>query len=63
MDAGLRGYRVGGAKVSEKQCGFVINRGGALSAQIRALIEDVQERVFRNSGVMLEREVIYLGEF
>ncbi|HAL58487.1 MAG TPA: UDP-N-acetylenolpyruvoylglucosamine reductase, partial [Sarcina sp.] len=48
---------------SEKHCGFVINRGGALSAQIRALIEDVQERVFRNSGVMLEREVIYLGEF
>ena len=63
MDAGLRGYSVGGAQVSEKHCGFVINRGGALSAQIRALIEDVQERVFRNSGVMLEREVIYLGEF
>lgn len=63
MDAGLRGYRVGGAQVSEKHCGFVINRGGATSAQIRKLIEDVQARVFEESGIKLEREVIFLGEF
>lgn len=63
MDAGLRGYRVGDAQVSEKHCGFVINRGGATSAQIRRLIEDVQRRVLEHSGVALEREVIYLGEF
>ena len=63
MDAGLRGYSVGGAQVSEKHCGFVINRGGATSAQIRRLIEDVQARVFEESGIKLEREVIFLGEF
>ena len=62
-DAGLRGYAVGGAQVSEKHCGFVINRGGATSAEIRQLIEQVQEKVLETSGVGLEREVIYLGEF
>ena len=63
MDAGLAGYSVGGAQVSEKHCGFVINRGGATSAQIRTLISDVQEKVFEDSGVRLEREVIFLGDF
>ena len=63
MDAGLRGYRVGDAQVSEKHCGFVINRGAATSMQIRKLIEDVQKRVLEDSGVALEREVIFLGEF
>ena len=63
MDAGLAGYSVGGAQVSEKHCGFVINRGGATSAQIRTLIRDVQDKVFEDSGIRLEREVIFLGEF
>ena len=63
MDAGLAGYSIGGAQVSEKHCGFVINRGGATSAQIRALIEDVQHKVYEAAGVRLEREVIFLGEF
>lgn len=63
MDAGLAGYSVGGAQVSEKHCGFVINRNGATSAQIRTLIGDVQKKVFEDSGVRLEREVIFLGEF
>jgi len=63
MDAGLRGYRVGDAQVSEKHCGFIINRGGATSAQIRQLIEEVQEKVYADAGVRLEREVIYLGDF
>lgn len=63
QDAGLRGFSVGGAQVSEKHCGFVINRGGATSAQIRELIEKVQQRVYENAGVKLEREVIFLGEF
>lgn len=63
MDAGLRGYRVGDAQVSEKHCGFVINRGAATSLQIRKLIEDVQKKVLEDSGVALEREVIFLGEF
>lgn len=63
MDAGLAGYSIGGAQVSEKHCGFIINRGGATSAQIRALIEDVQHKVYEAAGVRLEREVIFLGEF
>ena len=63
MDAGLAGYSIGGAQVSDKHCGFVINRGGATSAQIRALIEDVQQKVCEAAGVRLEREVIFLGEF
>lgn len=63
MDAGLAGCSIGGAQVSEKHCGFIINRGGATSAQIRALIEDVQQKVYEEAGVRLEREVIFLGEF
>lgn len=63
QDAGLRGYRVGDAQVSEKHCGFVINRGGATAAEIRRLISDVQEKVEAQSGVRLEPEVRFLGEF
>ena len=49
--------------MSEKHAGFVINRGGASAAQIRRLIEEVQRIVLENSGVQLEREVIFLGDF
>ena len=57
MDAGLRGYAVGDAQVSEKHCGFVINRGNATAAEILQLMKDVQERVKKQSGVTLEPEV------
>ena len=60
-DAGLRGFRVGDAQVSEKHCGFVINRGSASAAQILELMQRVQERVKENSGVDLEPEVRLLG--
>lgn len=63
QDAGLRGYTVGGAQVSEKHCGFVINRGDATSAQIRQLIRDVQQNVQQKFGVALETEVRFLGKF
>ena len=63
QDAGLRGLRIGDAQVSEKHCGFLINRGSADSASLRALIEEVQRRVLEDAGIQLEREVIYLGEF
>ena len=63
MDAGLRGYRIGGAQVSEKHCGFVINAGGASAADIREVIEEVQERVKDRFHVRLEPEVIFLGDF
>ncbi|WP_165444038.1 UDP-N-acetylmuramate dehydrogenase [Lachnoclostridium sp. Marseille-P6806] len=62
-EAGLRGFRIGDAQVSEKHCGFVINRGRATAAELRAVIEAVQKRVMENSGISLEREVILLGEF
>lgn len=63
MDAGLRGYRVGGAQVAEKHCGFVINAGGATAADICTLMRNVAEEVERQFGVKLEPEVKMLGEF
>lgn len=57
QDAGLRGYRVGDAQVSEKHSGFVINRGNATAAEVRQLIHDVQERVQEKFQVRLEPEV------
>lgn len=63
QDAGLKGYTVGGAQVSEKHAGFVINRGGATAADICALCREVQQRVYDQSGVRLEPEVRFVGEF
>lgn len=63
QDSGLRGYRVGGAQVSEKHCGFVINTGEASAADVACLIRDVQKQVYEKFGVKLETEVKYLGEF
>ena len=63
QDAGLRGFTVGGAQVSEKHCGFVINRDHATSADILSLCRQVQEKVKEQSGVDLELEVKLLGEF
>ncbi len=63
MDAGMRGYRVGDAQVSEKHCGFVINRGQATAAEILQLIEDVRRAVKEQFGVELEPEVRMIGEF
>ncbi len=63
QDAGLRGFQVGGAQVSEKHCGFVINRGGATAADILELCREVQRRVRERFGVELELEVKLLGEF
>ena len=63
QEAGLAGFSVGGAQVSEKHCGFVINRGGATAAEIRELCRQVAERVRDCFGVELELEVRCLGEF
>ena len=62
QDAGLRGFSVGGAQVSEKHCGFVINKGGATGTDVRRLIEIVKDKVKDRFGVDLECEVRYLGE-
>ncbi len=63
QDAGLRGFTVGGAQVSEKHCGFVINRDHATSADILSLCEQVQARVKEHFGVDLELEVKLFGDF
>ena len=63
QDADLRGYQVGGAQVSEKHCGFVINAGGATAADVMQLMKDVSEKVNEQFGVTLEPEVKRIGEF
>lgn len=55
--AGLKGFTVGGAQVSQKHAGFVINCGGASAADVKSLINEVRSRVYKNSGVLLETEV------
>lgn len=63
MDAGLRGYRIGGAQVSEKHCGFIINVGNASAADISELMDEVAEKVKEQFGVTLEPEIIRIGTF
>ena len=55
--AGLKGYRVGGAAISEKHAGFAVNLGGATAADMRMLLEQVSDIVFEKSGIRLEPEV------
>lgn len=63
QEAGLAGASIGDAQVSEKHCGFIINKKHATAADIRALINLVQDKVKEESGIYLEPEVIFLGEF
>lgn len=63
QDAGLRGFQVGGAEISEKHCGFVINKDQATAADIIELMRQVSEKVVQEFGVKLEPEVKTLGEF
>ena len=57
-DSGLKGYTVGGAQVSEKHSGFVINRGGASAEDIKKIVNDIKDKVYKDSGVMLECEML-----
>lgn len=63
MDAGLKGFRIGDAMVSEKHCGFVINAGEATAAQVKELMEEVDRIVFEKFGVHLVPEVRLIGEW
>lgn len=63
QDAGLRGFQVGGAQVSEKHCGFVINKDQATAADVAELMKQVSAKVKEQFGVELEAEVKCLGEF
>ena len=60
-DAGLKGFSVGGAQVSEKHAGFVINTGNATAADVIALTDAVRDKVFEKYGVKLELEIKQLG--
>ncbi len=62
-EAGLKGYTVGGASVSDKHSGFVVNNGGATAADVMAVINHVRETVFEKKGVKLETEIKLIGEF
>ena len=59
--AGLKGFSVGGAQVSEKHAGFIVNTGSATARDVYELVEEVQRRVFRDSGVLLEPEIRFIG--
>ncbi len=61
MEAGMRGYQVGGARVSDKHCGFIVNTGKATASDVMDVICEVQERVKECFGVDLEREIVYLS--
>lgn len=63
MKAGLRGYRIGGAQVSDKHCGFIVNMGEACAADVLDVMKEVQARVKETTGINLEPEVVMLGEF
>lgn len=60
---GLKGHQIGGAQVSEKHANFIINRGSAKASEIRELIGFVHDKVFEQTGVSLETEVVYMGEW
>lgn len=61
MDAGLRGFQIGGARVSEKHCGFIVNMGNATAEDVRNVIGEVRERVKERFRVDLEPEILFLG--
>lgn len=63
MDSGLRGFQIGGAQVAEKHCGFVINRDNASAKDVVDLMRHIRDTVEKDSGIRLEKEIIFLGEF
>ena len=63
MDTGLRGFSVGDAAVSEKHCGFIINKGAATALDVKTLISEIIRRVEETQGVTLVPEIRFLGEF
>lgn len=63
MDAGYRGYTLGGAQVSEKHCGFIVNKAHATAQDISDLMQEVSDGVYEKFGIRLEPEVIKIGRF
>lgn len=63
QQVGLKGYRIGGAQISEKHANFIVNTGGATAADVRGLIELVQQKVKNELGLDLQTEISFIGEF
>lgn len=63
MDSGLRGFMVGGAQVAEKHCGFVINKDNASAKDVVDLMIHIRDVVEKDTGIRLEKEIIFLGDF
>lgn len=61
--AGLKGFQLGGAQISPKHANFIVNTGNATAQQIYDLSEIARKKVFENSGISLEKEIIFLGKF
>ena len=61
MEAGFRGFQIGGARVSDKHCGFIVNTGEATAEDVRELIQEIRKRVKEKFHVDLETEVVFLG--
>jgi len=62
-ECGLKGYRIGNAKVSDKHCGFIINNGKATCNDVISLIEHIKKCVYNEKGIMLESEIKLIGDF
>lgn len=60
---GLRGTQIGGARISDRHGNIIINTGGASAADIRALVTETRERVYRETGLLLEPEVLFVGDW
>lgn len=58
---GFKGYSVGGAQVSEKHAGFIVNKGNATCSDVKTLIVKIQDKIYKNNGVRLETELIFKG--
>ena len=63
MKAGLRGFQIGGARVSDKHCGFVVNTGRATAADVKDVVDEIRERVKDIFHVELQPEIVFLGRF
>lgn len=61
--SGLKGFSVGGAMISEKHANFIVNTGGATAEDVRGVIRHAQKVVYESSGILLEPEVVFVGEF
>jgi UDP-N-acetylmuramate dehydrogenase len=60
---GLKGYRSGNIEISDKHANFIINKGGGTASDVRRVIWKVQKEVYEKSGILLEPEVVFVGEF